>query len=91
MIDTWHDVSIEDCGSKHYVKYKIDTDKKLKMIDGRNYYDLINGKADYDNLKTIDVNDKSLIGKTIALRSPVTCLGNHPGGHICKTCYGKAF
>ena len=90
MIDTWHDVSIEDCGSKHYVEYKIDTDKKLKMIDGRNYYDLINGKADYDNLKTIDVNDKSLIGKTIALRSPVTCLGNHPGGHICKTCYGKA-
>lgn len=87
MIDHWHDNSIEDCHTKHYVEYKIENAKKLQMIDGRNYYDIINGKADYDHLKTINCNnDKELIGKTIALRSPVTCSSEHP----CKTCYGKA-
>ena len=87
MVDQWHDNDIEDCGTKHYVEYKIDNKDKLKMIDGRNYYDIIDNKADYDNLKTIDSkNDLSLIGKTIALRSPVTCCSKH----VCKTCYGHA-
>jgi hypothetical protein len=88
MIDRWHDDSVEDCGTKHYVEYHIDNAKKLAMIDGRNYYDLVNGKADYDHLKTVvGKKDIQLIGKTIALRSPVTCAG---GKHCCRTCYGKA-
>lgn len=91
MTDTWHDHDHCDCGTKHYVTYVIENEKKLKLIDGRHYYDIINGKADYNHLKTITASeDKSLIGKTIALRSPITCLGNKPGGHICRTCYGSA-
>lgn len=88
MIDRWHDDTVEDCGTKHFVRYKIENAKKLSMIDGRNYYDLIDGKADYDHLKTVNgKTDIQLIGKTIALRSPVTCAG---GKHCCRTCYGKA-
>lgn len=91
MTDTWHDNNYVDCGTKHYVEYKVDSPKKLKLIDGRHYYDLHRGKPDYDNLKTIYTEDcQDLIGKTIALRSPVTCLGNKRGGHICATCYGRA-
>ena len=87
MIDAWHDNNIEDCGTKHYVEYKVENQKKLNMIDGRNYYDIIDGQADYNNLKTINSKkDSQLIGKTIALRSPVTCCSKH----VCKTCYGKA-
>lgn len=89
MVDTWHDSNLLDCGTKHYVEYTIDNKKKLSMINGRNYYDLINGQPD-TTLKTIDPTDESLIGKTIALRSPVTCIGNKKGGHICATCYGRA-
>ena len=86
MLDHWHDDNIEDCGTKHYVEYHIENDRKLKMINGRNYYDIIDGKADYDHLKTIDAdNDKNLIGKTIALRSPITCTSKH----VCRACYGN--
>lgn len=90
MLDTWHDNSIDDCGTKHFVRYNIDSKMKLGMINGRHYYSFNDdGSVNYNNLHTIK-NDESLIGKEIALRSPVTCLGNHTGGHICRTCYGKA-
>ena len=86
MIDAWHDNDIEDCGTKHYINYHVENEDKLKMINGRNYYDIIDGKADYDHMKTINPDtDKYLIGKTIALRSPVTCTSKH----VCKACYGK--
>ena len=86
MIDAWHDNNIEDCGTKHYINYHVENEDKLKMINGRNYYDIIDGKADYDHMKTINPDtDKYLIGKTIALRSPVTCTSKH----VCKACYGK--
>lgn len=88
MLNAWHDDSIEDCGTRHYVEYRIDNAKKLGMIDGRHYYDIIDGKADYDHLKTVVAeNDKDLIGKTIALRSPMTC-AHHD--HSCRTCYGTS-
>ncbi len=88
MLNAWHDDSDEDCGTKHYIEYHIENANKLKMIDGRHYYDIVDGHADYEHLKTIIAkNDKSLVGKTIALRSPMTC-AHHD--HPCRTCYGSA-
>jgi hypothetical protein len=86
-IDRTHDDSIKDCGTKHYITYSIETQKKLNQIDGRNYY-LFDDKGEpiRSDLRTIHAKkDKDLIGKKIALRSPVTCCGKD----VCATCYGR--
>lgn len=87
MMDTYHDNDIDDCGTKHFIKYKVDNEDKLRLINGRHYYKINeNGNKICDDLFTVDKDrDKSLIGTTIGLRSPVTCAGKH----ICATCYGK--
>lgn len=86
-IDRTHDDSVLDCGTKHYVTYSIENQRKLDQIDGRNYYDFnIAGEPVRSDLKTINAKaDKHLIGKKIALRSPVTCCGKD----VCATCYGR--
>jgi len=85
MVDNFHDHNIEDCGSKHLVLYKIDTKQKLKQINRRHYHDVdLNGKATSE-LKTIYKDQEEMIGKTIGLRSPITCAGKH----VCRTCYGR--
>ena len=84
---------VDDCGTKHVIEYHVDNERKLNMIEGRHYYDYIseihdeNDKCiDYSTLKTVRGSDKSLIGKTIALRDPVKCACKN--GHVCHTCYG---
>ena len=90
MADKYHDNNFVDCGTKHYIEVKLDTVKKLNMYDGRNYYKIVNGQADYEHLQTLHSSDLFMIGQTIALRSPVTCAGNATKtGHICATCYGR--
>lgn len=85
-IDHYHDDSIKDCGTKHYLIYNVNNKEKLNMILGRQYYD-INDKNEKtsDVLKTITEKSKDLIGKKIGLRSPVACCGEH----VCATCYGR--
>ena len=78
MIDTLLDYDNEDCGSHHYIKAKIESKDTLKRLEGRWY---ING----DELNMINSEtDLHLIGQTIEIRSPITCLGRK----ICRTCYG---
>jgi hypothetical protein len=90
MIDTWQDDDDKDCGTEHFIDYDINSDAKLKLIDGRNYYDLNGNKADYKHLKEISYEtDKALIGKHIALRSPVCCISNSDHNRVCATCYGR--
>jgi len=86
-IDNYHDNSIFDCGTKHFVKFKVDSPRKFNQILGRHYYDLDeNMEKISDELKTVTKNsEEELLGKTIGLRSPVTCCGKH----ICATCYGR--
>lgn len=86
--DTLLDDIVEDCHTKHFITYNVDNENKLKLIEGRHYYEFKeDGTADYDNLKTVKLSDKFLIGKKIALRDPSTCACHN--GKICKTCYGK--
>jgi len=74
----------DDCGSNesNYMKIDIPDKKTLKRYEKRYYLD------DNDILKEIDVNDESLIGKTLSIPSPVTCASKHG---ICKKCYGRLF
>lgn len=88
-IDNYHNADYEDCGTKHFIKFKVDSEKKLIMIIGRHYYKLDDsGNKVSDELFTIDGTEKNLIGTVIGLRSPVTCARDEHG-HVCATCYGK--
>lgn len=81
--DTWLDPDPEsDCNTHrdNLPRVVIKNEGYLKRLRGRYYY-----KEDGDKLKCIDDKDKSLIGKTIRLRSPVTCNGET----ICQKCFGK--
>lgn len=70
-----------DCGTKQYLKVKIQNEDMLKSLDGRLYKS--NGGH-----TMLDSNDKSFVGKTIQLRSPLYCI--EPNG-ICHSCYNPKF
>jgi hypothetical protein len=73
-----------DCRSNHYIKITINSDAALKMLHNR-YYKM--RPAGQDLLLNYR-RDKDLVGKTIYLRSPVTCASAAAGKGICYKCYG---
>lgn len=75
-----------ECMSRHFMKYEIKTSKHLSMIKNR-YYRFNPLGMEY----LIDDKDTSLIGKTIYMRSPMTCASNSAGKGICKKCYGDLY
>jgi hypothetical protein len=92
-IDRFHNNNFQDCETKHDLFYSVNNADKLYQIKGRHYYDLdVNNKRiileneTEAKLKTVRETDTFLIGKTIGLRSPITCAGHT---HVCKTCYGS--
>lgn len=84
-IDHYHDNSIDICDTKHFVKFNVSSERKLRMIIGRHYYALNDLGEAIGELKTVYDNSNYLIGTTIGLMSPITCSGKH----VCSTCYGK--
>ena len=84
-----------DCGSDHYLRWKIrdkefDSDgnmicpSDLETFNGKYYLDESTG-----NLKVITPNDKHLFGKILKFRSPIAgCNHPNPNG-ICATCFGE--
>jgi hypothetical protein len=68
----------DDCDSDDYVTFVVESEDALKRLNGR--YRKVGKK-----LEVIDSCDKALIGKTISLRTPMTCRAEDG---ICKTCYG---
>jgi hypothetical protein len=85
-IDRYHDNNIDDCGTKHFVNVNVLSSKHLSRIKNRHYHLLDeDGEPILDKLYTVDETDRSLIGKTIAVRSPITCASEK----VCKTCYGR--
>ena len=74
-----------DCGTKHLLQITIDNDKMLEKYNNR-YYKL---NENDDDLLLIDYEkDKHLIGKTIYLRSPITC-ACHNQNEVCHKCFGR--
>lgn len=73
---------VKDCGSTRYLNYFVENDDYLDMIDGKYYLD-----ESTNTLKVVDYNtDKNLIGKTLKIRTFITCKCTDG---ICKTCVGK--
>lgn len=73
-----------NCMTKNYITLCIENEKMLSLYEGR-YYRYPNS-----NFETfINRTDTHLIGKTIEMRSPITCDSYHKGMGICHKCYGK--
>lgn len=74
------------CMSRHFVKFIIKSAQHLSKIKNRYYRFNPNG-MEY----LIDDTDESLIGKTVYLRSPMTCSSLSDHNTICKRCYGDLY
>lgn len=72
----------EDCGSEEYVPWTI-TKKNLKIVAGLWYRD-----SETETLKLVTRTRTDLIGRTVLLRSALTCKHHDPYG-ICGKCYGE--
>jgi hypothetical protein len=78
-----------DCHTKNYIKRYVENEKVLEMISDRFYR--FDPKGMEYNTGVGKNLDKSLIGKTIYLRSPATCASAAKGLGICRHCYGNLF
>lgn len=72
-----------DCHSKNLIPIVIKDKKTLKMLNNRYYRSNPNGIE-----KLIKKSDSFLIGKTIWIRSPITCASAARGKGVCYKCYG---
>jgi len=74
------DKNNEDCGSTDFLEVFIPSQRKAEMMIGKFFKDE-NGNLDMITEK----NFKSLVNKTILVRSPIYCKSER----LCKTCYGN--
>ena len=72
---------VKDCKTKHLLPMVI-TEKRLKHLRGRYYKTSLKQKG----YSVIEGTETNLLGKTIYLRSPITCACKKG---ICQTCYGE--
>lgn len=74
---------LEDCGTSDYLELEVDSELKAEMLIFRHYLD------ENDNIikEITKDNYKSIVGKTIKLRSPIFCKSEK----ICKKCYGNLY
>lgn len=72
------------CNTKHFVNINVKSKKVLSMLEGQWFR---YNPDDIDRLITSRRTD--LIGKTICLRSPMTCASAAAGHGICYKCYGQ--
>lgn len=74
--------NVKDCGTTKYLNYFVQNDDYLDMIDGKYMLDEKTNK-----LRLVDYHkDKDLIGKTIKLRTFITCTCKEG---VCTTCVGS--
>jgi len=74
--------TVFDCGTKHLLPLFVKDSTFLHRLENKWYTEHLGG-----SLKLIHYEDcKHLIGKTIYVRSLITCAG---GDEVCHVCYGK--
>lgn len=72
----------DDCGSTRYIPWAVRSNN-ISAIDGAWYCE-----TPGEPLKVVRAADKSLVGKTLLLRNPLTC--QHPDIYgICGRCFGE--
>lgn len=75
--------TVDDCGTKHLVRYTITNKKFLDKFNGK-YFTM--DPNDFYNLRPINSKkDTDLIGKTIYVRSAATCALKN---EVCPKCFG---
>jgi hypothetical protein len=79
-LDSNLDYEEEDCCTNHYIKCFIDSNETIQRLNGRWY----RGEDNKLHLINSYMNNEKLIGRTLDLRSPITCCSKN----ICRTCYG---
>lgn len=73
-----------DCGSRNFIKIEIKSKKALSMLNNKYYRRTPDGMDHLLNAK----KDIYLLGKTIYIRSPITCASAAAGNGVCYKCYG---
>ena len=76
--------TVEDCHSVNPVAVTVRSKKHLEKINGRRYR--VGSETKYRTINYTE--DEDLIGKTIWMRSPLTCACKDG---VCKECYGELF
>lgn len=80
-----------DCHTKNFIDFEVDSLTKLRMIADR-YYRFTPMGMEYNVGCGRVINEyHPLLGKTIKLRSPITCASAAKGFGICRKCYGELF
>lgn len=74
-----------DCNNKNLIPIEVKSSDHLKSLNMRYYRMHPLGQEKMIHSKT----DQHLIGKTIYLRSPITCISHMKGHGICRKCYGN--
>jgi len=80
---TLHEDPKYSCNTKNLLNVKIESSLDLELFEGRFY------KVGEKRYKVITTKDTHLIGKTLQIRSPITCANKH--NKICKACYGTLY
>ena len=82
LVDPKAPIRVQSCNTKRPIEFFIPNKAVLRKINRRYYYD----NPNMEQMKCINFKtDKFLIGRTIWLRSPVTCTGQNG---VCAACYG---
>ena len=81
---------LHSCRTKNLIQITIKNATYLNLFKNRYYRFTQNGIEHKISSNPIRDN-KDLIGKTILLRSPMTCESNVFGGGICRKCYGDLY
>ena len=76
-----------DCGTKNYLVVNVKSERELYMLKNRYYKTNKNGPLRKISGNPVK-NDRYLIGKTIYLRTPMTCASHSRGEGVCFKCYG---
>jgi hypothetical protein len=74
--------TIYDCGTKHLLKLKVTDSNFLHRLENKWFTETLGGQLELLHYET----HRHLIGKTIYVRSLLTCNG---GDEVCHVCYGK--
>ncbi len=75
-----------ECRTQHFIRFEIKSKDHLSMIKNRYYRSNPRG-LEY----LINDRDMNLIGKSVYLRSPMTCSCKASGRGICRKCYGDLY
>ena len=76
--------TVSDCNTLNPIEITINSAEHLRRLDGRRYR--FHGSREYNIINS--KKDTHLIGKTVLIRSTITCAA--PDG-VCKECYGELF